>query len=89
MANHKSAIKRLRQSEKRRLRNNSIKSAIKTAIKKVRTSISDGNSDEATLNLKKAASLLDAAVTKGVLHRNNASNKISRLTVATNNTTAK
>lgn len=82
MADHKSAIKRHKQSEKRRLRNNAVKSEIKTVVKKVRENIAAGNNDEATVNLKSATVLLDRAVSKGVLHRNNASRKISRLSSA-------
>lgn len=81
MANHKSALKRLRQSEKRRLRNASVKSSIKTQVKKVRAG---GEAETVAEELKKAVSLLDRAVTKGVLHRNNASRRISRLTLAAN-----
>ena len=84
MANHKSALKRHRQSEKRRLRNASVKSSIKTQIKKVRAATAGGEAETAAEELKKAISLLDRAVTKGVLHRNNASRRISRLTVAAN-----
>lgn len=84
MANHKSAIKRHKQSEKRRLRNSSVKSALKTQVKKVQAATTGGKADEAAIELKKAISLIDSAVTKGVLHRNNASRKISRLTIATN-----
>ncbi len=84
MPNHRSALKRLRQSEKRRLRNKAVKSAIKTAIKKVRVAIEEGKPEEARALLGTAVRLLDRAVTKGVLHRNNASRRISRLTVAVN-----
>ena len=79
MANHKSAIKRHKQSETRRTRNSSMKSTVKTAIKKVREAVTMKKGDEAKTGLKEAASLLDRAVSKGVLHRNNASRKISRL----------
>lgn len=84
MANHKSAIKRHRQSEKRRERNSSVKSTIKTAVKKVHESVKSANDEEARANLKAATTLLDSAVSKGVLHRNNASRRISRLTVEVN-----
>lgn len=80
MANHASAIKRHKQSEKRKLRNAAVKSSLKTAVKKVKEAVTAGKPDEAKTNLKKAVSELDRAVTKGVLHRNNASRKISRLT---------
>ncbi|MEE9615250.1 MAG: 30S ribosomal protein S20 [Thermodesulfobacteriota bacterium] len=89
MANHRSAIKRHKQSEKRRLRNTSIKSGIKTAVKTVRTAVKEGNAEEAKTRLAKAACMLDRAVSKGVLHRNNASRKVSRLTTAVNAVGAK
>lgn len=84
MANHKSAIKRHKQSEKRRLRNAAVKTAIKSQVKKVRTAADGGDASEAENQLKRAVTLLDRAVTKGVLHRNNASRRISRLTTAVN-----
>ncbi len=79
MANHKSAIKRHKQSEVRRARNSSVKSTVKTAMKKVREAVAMKKVGEAKNGLKEAASLLDRAVSKGVLHRNNASRKIARL----------
>ena len=84
MANHKSAIKRHKQSEKRRLRNAAVKTAIKSQVKKVRSALDSGDAGEADNQLKRAVTLLDRAVTKGVLHRNNASRRISRLTTAVN-----
>lgn len=81
MANHQSAIKRHKQSEKRRLRNASTKSTLRTAVKKVTEAVAAGKTDEAAASLKSAVKLLDKAVSKGVLHRNTASRKISRLTV--------
>ena len=80
MANHQSAIKRHKQSEKRRLRNASAKSTLKTAVKKVTEAVAAGKPEEAAASLKGAVKLLDKAVTRGVLHRNTASRKISRLT---------
>lgn len=80
MANHASALKRHRQSEKRRQRNAAVKSSLRTAVKKVKETAAAGKADEAKASLQKAISELDRAVTKGVLHRNNASRRISRLT---------
>lgn len=82
MANHQSAIKRHKQSEQRRLRNASTKSTLRTAVKKVTEAVAAGKASEAAESLKTAVSLLDKAVSKGVLHRNTASRKISRLTSA-------
>jgi len=84
LARHRSAIKRHKQSEKRRLRNTAVKSEIKTAIKKVRQSVEGSDAEAAREALKRATRLLDRAVTKGVLHRNTASRKIARLTVRVN-----
>ena len=78
MANHKSALKRHRQSEKKRQRNVTVKSAVKTAVKKATEAISAGKPEDAQKAFKEAASLLDRSVTKGVLHRNNAARKISK-----------
>ena len=89
MANHKSALKRHRQSEKKRIRNTAVKSTIKTSIKGIRESIKDGNTEEAALRLNKTSTQLDKAVSKGILHRNNASRKISRLTMAVSAISAK
>ncbi|GMR05054.1 MAG: 30S ribosomal protein S20 [Thermodesulfobacteriota bacterium] len=89
MANHKSAIKRHRQSEKRRIRNTSVKTTIKTVVKKVRQSVSAGNAEEAQTGLKTAVRLLDRSVTQGVFHRNSASRRIARLTVKVNSLESK
>lgn len=86
MANHKSAIKRHKQSEKRRVRNTAVKSAIKTAIKTLETTAQSGDTANTEAALKSVTSLLDKAVTKGVFHKNKAARKISRLTSATNAT---
>ena len=89
MANHRSAIKRHKQSEVIRIRNKGVKSNIKTITKKVRVAVEAGNTEDASTHLKTAISALDRAVTKGVLHRNNASRKVSRLSVAVNSLTSK
>ncbi|MCB9030298.1 MAG: 30S ribosomal protein S20 [Deltaproteobacteria bacterium] len=79
MANHKSAIKRNRQNTKRRERNRVIKTSVRTAIKKARTAIANGDSNTEQL-VKDAEVLLAKAARKGVFHQNNASRKLSRLT---------
>ncbi len=89
MAEHKSALKRHRQSEKRRIKNTSVKSALKTSIKGIREAVDKGDAKAAATKLKTTTTQLDKAVTKGVLHRNNASRKISRLTTAVNSITSK
>lgn len=88
MANHKSAIKRIRQNEKRRVRNQDVKTRIKSQVKRVRSAIEGGDASAAEENLKEAARLLEKAVSKGVLHKNNASRRVSRLTLAVNSAKA-
>ena len=82
MNKHPSAQKRHRQSVKRQTRNQAIRSRVRTFVKRVRESIDAKNADEATVRLQSATRAIDKAVTKGVLHRNTASRKISRLTRA-------
>lgn len=80
MPNNASARKRVRQEEKRRLHNRSVKSAVKTYITKARNTIDDGESrEDAETAVRRAVSELDRAVKKGVLHRNNAARRKSRL----------
>lgn len=76
MAQHKSALKRNRQSEQAQLRNRAYKSQLKTAIKKLR---SLENKEEAEVAYKSVTSLLDKLACKGVIHQNNAANKKSKL----------
>jgi small subunit ribosomal protein S20 len=89
VATHRSAIKRNRQSLIRRERNNAVESTIKTATKKVQAAIESGNGEEAKTSLSAVTTLLDKAVSKSVLHRNNAARKISRLTRAVNSIASK
>lgn len=72
MANIKSQIKRNKQNEKRRLRNRIIRGAARTAVKAARASMSEAD-------IKKAISALDKAAEKGVIHKNNAARRKSRL----------
>jgi small subunit ribosomal protein S20 len=81
---NKSAIKKTRQSEEKRLRNSHVRSTMKTQIKKV-TSAIDGKEKEQVDNLlKDAVSYINKASSKGVIHRNNAARKVSRLTKKAN-----
>ena len=79
MANHKSAIKRHKQSLVRRERNRVVKSALKTVAKKVETAISGNEADVADNSLKAAIVALDRAARKGVIHKKTAARKKSRL----------
>ncbi len=80
MANHKSAIKRYKQNLKRRARNRSAKSAIWTSIKSTLKACKEKNFELANASLKNTTKLLDRAVSKGILHKKNATRRISRLT---------
>ncbi|HEV8307858.1 MAG TPA: 30S ribosomal protein S20 [Methylomirabilota bacterium] len=79
MANTRSAEKRMRQGEKRRVRNAAVRSGVRSAVKSVRTSLAGASVDEARAGLARTIRLLDKAVTKGILHPNAAARKKSRL----------
>ncbi len=80
MPNTKSAIKRVRVEKKRRERNHAIKTKVRTFVVKARKAIDADASDPTTVEaVREAISQLDRAVTKGALHRNNASRRKSRL----------
>ncbi len=76
---HKSTIKAARQSEKRRLRNRAVMSAVKGTMKKVVSAVEQKDVGAAKASLREATSALSKAATKGVLKRNTASRRISRL----------
>jgi small subunit ribosomal protein S20 len=76
---NKSAIKRARQSEDRRLRNSHVKSTMKGHIKKVVAAMDNKDKESLDAVLKKTVSYINRAATKGVIHKNNAARKVSRL----------
>ncbi len=84
MANIKSAKKRILVNRKRADRNKAIKSATKTAIKKVHAAIEANDKEAAKAALHDATSIIAKAAGKGVYHKNNASRKISKLSLAVN-----
>ncbi|GAB6163255.1 30S ribosomal protein S20 [Desulfothermus naphthae] len=84
MANTKQALKRHRQSLKRRARNRAMKSRVKKAIKNVRLAIEARDKERAQTALRNATSLLDKAASKGVIHWKNAARRISRLSSQVN-----
>lgn len=84
MAIHKSALKRQKQNEKRRLRNVHIRSTLKTLVKKVRLAVETKDIDKARTALAEAIPAIDKAKSQGVIHRNTASRKASRLTKLVN-----
>ncbi|MCJ7542386.1 MAG: 30S ribosomal protein S20 [Desulfobacterales bacterium] len=88
MANHKSALKRARQNEIRRLRNKSVKTRVKSIVKDVRLSVSENSKEAALKKLEMAKSNIDRAAQKGVIHKKTASRKISRLSKLVNTTSA-
>ena len=79
MANIKSQIKRNRQNEKRRLRNKSVKSSLKTAIRKFNETATAGDPEAAAALLRAASRQLDQAASKGVIHKNQAANRKSAI----------
>jgi small subunit ribosomal protein S20 len=79
VANIKSQIKRIQTNEKRRLRNKSVKSSLKTAIRSARAAVDSGDREAAEARVQVAARQLDKAVSKGVIHSNQAANKKSAL----------
>lgn len=84
MANIKSAKKRILVAQTKADRNKSIKSGVKTAMKKVTSAIESGDKAAAQAALLAATKEIDMAASKGVYHKNNASRKVSRLAVAVN-----
>jgi small subunit ribosomal protein S20 len=79
VANIKSQIKRILTNEKAHERNKAVKSEVKTAVRATRTAIAAGDKVAAEAALKNAAKKLDKAVSKGVLHKNNAANRKSAI----------
>ena len=84
MANIKSQIKRIQVAERQRLRNKSTRSALKTFITKFNNAVASGDRDAAKAALDIAIKKLDKAAEKGIIHKNNAANKKSRLTIKFN-----
>ncbi|WP_326599097.1 30S ribosomal protein S20 [Streptomyces sp. NBC_01803] len=84
MANIKSQIKRIKTNEKARLRNQAVKSEVKTAVRRAREAAAAGDYEQAEAARREAARKLDKAVSKGVLHPNNAANKKSALAAQVN-----
>jgi small subunit ribosomal protein S20 len=79
VANIKSQIKRIKTNEKARQRNKAVKSELKTAVRRTREAVAAGDVEKATAAARFAAKKLDKAVSKGVIHKNQAANKKSAL----------
>ncbi|MEC7949466.1 MAG: 30S ribosomal protein S20 [Myxococcota bacterium] len=86
MANHKDALKRIRQNEVRRQRNKHYRSMMRTEIKKLNKAIDAGDSAAAQAQLPKTVSLIQRVAQKGIIHRKQAARRVSRLSVAVNKT---
>jgi small subunit ribosomal protein S20 len=85
LANHKSALKRARQNETRRLRNKSSKSIVKNTVKELKTAANNKeNKESAVKRLDSAKSVIDKAAKKGIIHKRTAARKISRLSKLVN-----
>ncbi|GAA4906570.1 30S ribosomal protein S20 [Tessaracoccus lubricantis] len=84
MANIKSQIKRNKTNEIARLRNKAVKSQLRTHIRNVRTAVAEGEADKAAELLVVANRALDRAVSKGVIHKNQAANRKSKISLAVN-----
>ncbi len=82
MANHKSALKRARQNLKRRARNRGLRSTLRTAVKKYRALLGGNDTDAAQTGYATVQRAYDKAVTKGIIKKNTASRKKSRLAAA-------
>jgi len=79
LANTPTARKRMRQIAKRTLRNKTVKSKMKTSIRRFEESLKGGDIEEASLRLREAKRMIDKAVAKGIIHKNNAARKKSSL----------
>ena len=79
MANIKSQIKRIKQNEKAHQRNKAVKSELRTHVRKFREAVEAGNVEAATAALRVASRKLDKAVSKGVIHKNQAANRKSAI----------
>jgi len=88
LANHKSALKRARQNEVKRIINKGYKTRVKKAVKEVRIALADDSVDQAKKSFVKTVSIIQKAASKGVIHRNQASRRISRLATQINQLTA-
>ncbi len=84
MANIKSQIKRIRTNGKARLRNKAVKSELKTYVRRVREAVAAGDKEAATTALQAASRKLDKAVSKGVIHANQAANRKSAIAKSVN-----
>ena len=88
MANHKSALKRARQNEIRRMRNKSYRTRVNNVTKQLRLAEGESSGETITTNLNLAKSVIDIAAKKGTIHKRTAARKISRLSKFANTSVA-
>jgi small subunit ribosomal protein S20 len=88
MANHKSAVKRMRQTERKNEVNSRNRSTLRTQIKSLRAAVDSGDANSAKTILNETVSVIDKSVQKGVLHKNAAARHKSRLTATVNKISA-
>jgi len=88
LANHKSALKRARQSEIRRMRNKSYRTRVNNVTKQVRLADGESSGETITTKLNIAKSVIDIAAKKGIIHKKTAARKISRLSKFANTVAA-
>ena len=88
MANHKSALKRARQNEIRRMRNKSYRTRVNNVTKQLRLAEGESSGETITTNLNLAKSVIDIAAKKGTIHKKTAARKISRLSKFANTSVA-
>ena len=82
VAHHKDAIKRIKQNEKRRIRNRHFRGMMRNQVRKLNTVIATGDHAAAMVELRTAQSIIARNVTKGIIHRNQAARRVSRLNSA-------
>ena len=88
LANHPSALKRARQNEKRRLRNKSYKTRVKTTVKQLDSAVANKDQDQAAATLRQAVAIIQKTASRGVIHRRKAARRVSRLARRVNQLTA-
>ena len=82
MANHKDALKRMKQNDKRRVRNRSYRTRMRNQIKTLRAAVDAGDGEKAQVELRKAVSVIQKLASKGVIHPNQAARRVQRLSKA-------
>ena len=82
VAHHKDALKRIKQNEKRRMRNRSYRTQMRNHVKAVRDAVEAGDVEQAQAKLRAATAIIHRVSSRGIIHSNNAARRISRLNAA-------